>query len=182
MPGPLPNPNKRRRNAPTVPNTGLPAEGRQGRAPTPPYKFGKAGARWWKWAWSLPQATAWDAGALYGLARRAELEDQLAALEDVGKLDLAGEVSEVLGMTGEDDGDEEVVRLMRRVEGLLRKLKSLSGGSVSVMREMRELDNRFGLNAKAMADLRWTIAEGESSEEAPKAQVRRLRAVDPAAS
>ena len=53
MPGPLPTDDKRRRNAPTIPTTKLPAAGRKGRVPKvpPAYTLGDAGAAWWKWAW-----------------------------------------------------------------------------------------------------------------------------------
>ena len=59
--GPAPKPNARRRNAPTIPTTELPAAGVKGRAPKPPkgYEFGPAGKAWWGWAWRQPQAAAW---------------------------------------------------------------------------------------------------------------------------
>jgi hypothetical protein len=90
MPGPLPSPNARRRNAPTIPTTDLPAEGRKGRAPACPYKLGKAGAAWWRWAWKLPQACGWSPGDLYVVARRARLEDDeqtSATLREARELD-----------------------------------------------------------------------------------------------
>src|SRR5689334_856280 len=113
MPGPLPNPQARRRNAPTISSTDLPREGRRGAAPKCPYPLGDAGRAWWAWAWALPQATRWDVGSLYFVARRASLEDLNA---------------------------EEF--------------------KAPVQKEMRELDNRLGLNPKAMADLRWRVADG----------------------
>lgn len=114
MPGPLPNPNRRRRNAPTIPTTVLPAEGREGPAPKiPPFvRLGKTGRAWWRWAWATPQAAAWAAGHEGVVARRAMLEDMAA--------------------------DEP---------------------SMTLLREMRELDDRLGLTPKAMAALRWTIGE-----------------------
>lgn len=172
MPGPLPNPNRRRRNAPTIPTTKLPARGRKGRAPKVPaaYKLNKAGRAWWAWAWKLPQAAAWDAGALYALARRAQLEDDLVALEIWESCDLA----ELLGV-----GDNR--EATKRLEYLLRKLKAMAGGRVGLMREMRELDNRFGLNPKGMADLRWQIeAEEEQQKPTPQKGRPRLRAVETA--
>jgi hypothetical protein len=51
------------------------------------------------------------------------------------------------------------------------------------MREMRELDNRLGLNPKAMADLRWSISrcgEPPPRSRAVGRQVRTLRAVESA--
>jgi hypothetical protein len=169
MPGPLPNPQSRRRNAPTIPTTQLPREGRQGAPPEPPYELGAAGAKWWLWAWGLPQATAWDDGALYGLARRAQLEDDVRTLDEA-----EGFVLEDFMDVSEEDRD-----VAKRLEALMRRLKALAGGRVSVMREMRELDNRFGLNAKAMADLRWSIADDHTAPAPTQTQgdVHRLRAV-----
>ena len=85
MPGPLPNPNRRRRNALTIPTTKLPASGRPGAVPKPPawVQLGDAGRGWWRWAWKTPQASGWGtkAGQEVVVARRASLEDDLAALE-----------------------------------------------------------------------------------------------------
>lgn len=80
--GPLPDPQRRRRNAPTIATVTLPASGRPGPPPRPPAgrSLGKAGKAWWKWAWATPQATQW-VGALYVVATRAQLEDALAAIE-----------------------------------------------------------------------------------------------------
>jgi hypothetical protein len=172
--GPLPKKDARRANAPTIPTTNLPAGGRQGSRPTVPraYKLGAAGKAWWTWAWKLPQAAAWDAGALYAIARRAQLEDDLAALEDIDLVDLA----DMFGV------DEESTKSLAFAIG---RLKAMAGGRATVMREMRELDNRLGLNPKALADLRWTIVDTEkpaaAGEQQQPANVRRLRAVDPAA-
>jgi hypothetical protein len=134
--GPLPNPNARRRNAPTIPTTVLPAGGRKGPAPRVPatYKLMTAGKAWWRWAWSLPQAAAWDTGSHYALARRAQLEDTLAAL-------------------AVDD----------------------ARGRLSILKEMRELDRRFGLDPKALAELRWTIAEEAPAEQKQTAPAARPR-------
>jgi hypothetical protein len=120
MPGPLPSPNARRRNAPTIPTTNLPAAGRKGRPPRPPagYRFGEAGEQWWKWAWRLPQAAAWDAGALYHLARRAQLEDDLDVLDIVEHVDLA-ELLEV----------EEESEVIRRLEFILGRMKAMAAAA-----------------------------------------------------
>lgn len=103
--GPLPDPQRRRRNAPTIQTTTLPAGGREGAAPRAPAgrKLGKAGRAWWKWAWSTPQATQW-AGALYVVATRAQLEDALAAVQPddarglVAALKVITELDEQLGL------------------------------------------------------------------------------------
>jgi len=134
MPGPLPKAagQRRRRNAPTIPTTKLPAGGREGQPPKCPYQLGRAGRAWWTWAWHTPQAAAWSDGDLFALARRARLED-----------------------------DSEM-------------------GVSARMREMRELDDRFGLTAKGMAALRWEIAADEvGARRRSGASTPRMRVVDP---
>lgn len=176
--GPLPSENARRRNSPTIPTTNLPVSGRKGRPPKPPeaYALGKAGAAWWKWAWTLPQAMAWDAGAFYSIARRAQLEDDLAILDTFDPFDLA----ELLGLEEND--------ALRHLGWVIGRLKGMAGGRVTVLREMRELDNKLGLNPAAMAALRWKIVDDKAPTAAapvkPKRQsrgatVHRLRAIDP---
>lgn len=147
--GPLPDPNARRRNAPTIPTTSLPATGRKGRAPAvpEPYSLKKAGRAWWTAAWKTPQSTNWDAGAIFSVARRATLEDDLAILDRFDHFDIA----ELLGME-----ENETIRQLQFVIG---RLKSMAGGRIAVMREMRELDMKLGLNPEALAKLRWTIVE-----------------------
>jgi hypothetical protein len=165
MPGPLPDPNKRRRNNPTIPGTGLPAAGRRGPVPKCPLELGPRGLAWWRWAWKLPQATKWGEGSLYFVARRAVLEDHAAALSFDDQLDLADLFSE---------GNDEAVR---QVEWALGLLKRSATGEVSLFKEMRELDNRLGLNPKAMLDLRWSV---EDEPEAPTlAEVKPLKIKDP---
>lgn len=172
MPGPLPNPQRRRRNAPTIPTTNLPAAGRTGPIPKPPkaYALSTAGVAWWRWAWRTPQSAGWSTGDLYVVARRARLEDDLAALDrlDAHHLDLASFL--------DIDADERT----EVVEGLIACLKRLAGGELSLIREAREIDDRLGLTPKGFASLRWTIkAEEEPRPEAQRgSNVRRLRAVD----
>ena len=103
--GPLPSPNARRTNAPTIPTTNLPASGRKGRAPALPswVKLGAAGKAFWAWAWKTPQACAWGVGVGQEpvVARRAALEDILARSEDA-PLPLMKEMRELddrLGLT-----------------------------------------------------------------------------------
>jgi hypothetical protein len=167
--GPLPKPGARRQNPPTIPGAVLPAAGRDAPAPESPLALGEAGARWWAWAWSTPQAAKWDTGSLYFVARRALLEDHSAALTFADELDLGD-------LFAADDLDAK-----SRVEWALSLLKRSATGEVALMKEMRELDNRLGLNPKAMADLRWSIGEPEAAAPEKPAPVRRLRAIDPAA-
>lgn len=170
MAGPLPDPKARRRNAPTIPTTVLPAGGFPGPYPKVPAgsNLGKAGAAWWRWAWRTPQAAAWSPGDVYAVARRARLEDDLAALEVIDNLDL-------IDLLAEED-------VARTLEDALRKLKAIAGGKMAIVREARELDDRFGLTPKAMASLRWTIrdeapapAAGTDNEDDEIARRRRER-------
>lgn len=119
--GPLPTGNARRRNAPTIPTTVLPAEGRKGRAPKIPkwWDLGESGRAFWSFAWHTPQAHAWDVvSVLDVVARRAHLVD-------------------FLGTIPEDEVSKRG----------------------TVLREMRELDDRLGLTPKSLAALRWKILD-----------------------
>lgn len=172
MPGPAPKPNRRRRNTPTIQNTNLPASGRSAPVPDVPaaYELASPGLDWWNWAWRLPQATRWDGGAVYAVARRAQLEDLLVALDFADTLDLS---DLLMGC------DPEAIR---RVEWALATLKRAATGCMGVMKEMRELDKRLGLDPKALVELRWTITDSDDTEQTagaqPVANVRRLRAVE----
>lgn len=155
--GPLPKPadQRRRRNAPAIPTTNLPRGGRVDPAPRCPYKLDRKGRAWWKWAWSTPQACAWDeVGHLYLVARRAQLEDDLEALVgapiEIGLEDLLDAKSK------------------RAVDALVGALRAAAGGKLSLCREMREIDDRLGLTPKGLAQLRWQIVadpEPESSDD-----------------
>ncbi len=182
--GTLPRPDARRRNAPTIPTTRLPAGGYTGEIPEPAYDLRDAGQRWWDWAWTLPQAAAWDDGSMVALARRAQLEDDLAALELVDDVDL-------LELLQVDLDDRRATReAVRNLEWALGRLKASAGGRLALLKEMRELDRRFGLDPKAMAELRWTIVARTDDRAAapmppssvvdrPGSNVRRLRPRDP---
>jgi hypothetical protein len=177
MPGPLPTKNPRRRNQPAIPTTLLPAGGFAGPYPRPPkwVELGAAGKAWWRWAWHLPQAAGWSAGDLVAIARRASIEDDLAALRQVRGLN----VEDVLTLVVED----EVDTALRHLEFLARSLAALASNKITLCREARELDDRLGLTPKAMASLRWKIAAPEAAAAAPTAPTtRRLRAVDSSAS
>lgn len=164
-PGPLPSPNARRTNSPTVPTTRLPAGGRKGRPPNPPegYNLGEAARIWWKWAWATPQACAWDAGARYTVARRARLEDDLVAIGEFDPHALDWFFSS-LDLSSED-AIWEAVRALGRIIG---ELQRLAGGKLAIEKEMRELDKRLGLDPKALAELRWVIVADETPAAKPK--------------
>jgi hypothetical protein len=149
MPGPLPAAQRQRRNAPTIPTTELPAGGRSGPAPTvPPWtKLARAGRAWWRWAWSTPQACAWGvaAGQEAMVARRAALEDDLAALETLQGLDLGA------ALEASDRATE--------LDAVIRRVAAMATGRLAIVREMRELDDRLGLTPRGLAQLRWRIVD-----------------------
>lgn len=84
MANPLPKPDARKqRHAVAQHNaTRLPVTGRVGRPPKSPVDLDVAGQRWWRWAWTTPQATQWHRGFHEPLARRAQLEDEYAKLTE----------------------------------------------------------------------------------------------------
>lgn len=143
MRGPLPQSSRRRTNAPVIPTTRLPAAGREGDPPKlpPTTPLGRAGKAWWRWAWATPQAAAWPLGHEGVVARRASLEDDLAALEQVEGLDF-----DDLGPRAD------------QVRATVSRVAALATGRLQIVKEMRELDDRLGLTPKAMAQLRWSIA------------------------
>lgn len=172
MPGPLPKPGARRRNAPTIPSTLLPAGGYSGPVPRVPKSLGAAGKTWWRWAWRTPQAKGWDGGSVWVVGRRASLEDDLAALAIE---DSDFNLAELLQMPYDES--------LKRLEWVIRKLHALAGGRLAVVREMRELDDRLGLTPKGRLALRWEIQPdevGEKREEGKPSSRSRLSAVDPA--
>jgi hypothetical protein len=59
------------------------------------------------------------------------------------------DLAEILGIA-----DSE---LSRRLTAVFTKLKALATNKIQVAKEARELENRLGLNPKALAELRWTI-------------------------
>lgn len=83
MTSPVPKPDARKQRhavAEASSSNRLPTAGRSGRPPKAPVELGEAGARWWRWAWSTPQATKWHKGFLEPLGRRAQLEDEYQAI------------------------------------------------------------------------------------------------------
>lgn len=149
--GPLPDPNAIRRNAPRIPTTNLRASGPDREPPDVPetYSLHEAGRSFWDWAWRLPQACAWDDGTVYAVARRAQLEDDLAMLR--GSDAWMIELEEFL-----DTAEDEIFGQIQKVFGALKRI---AGNEVSLMKEMRELDNKLGLTPEAMARLRWQIVD-----------------------
>src|ERR1039458_6768545 len=125
--GPLPTPNRRRRNAPTFATSRLDSEGRSGRKPACPYKLGDAGKKFWTWAWETPQALKWGDWARYTVARRAALEDDLENLDLVNTLGIC----DLLEM---DEGSE----MAQRLDSILKTLKRLAGNKMAVIKADRK--------------------------------------------
>lgn len=153
--GPAPQATRRRTNAPTIPTTNLPVGGREGPPPKlpPGVKLGKVGKAFWRWVWNTPQAAAWSPGHEAAVARRASLEDDLAALDTVTSLDLA----EMLMAAVEDD-----------LKALIQQLAGLATGRKGILQQIDALDDRLGLNPKAMVNLRWTIKGDAEAGAEPK--------------
>lgn len=168
--GALPDPNSKRRNAPTIPTTFLPSSGREGPIPDPPswctlYEDGRA---WWAWAWRTPEACGWGDGnaTLDTVARRAMLVDVVAGLARVDDVDLKG-LSK-----GRTDRAQQVLAATRVSEG----------AGMRALREMGQLDKQLGIGAEARARLRWTIVlEHASADAEPDETADGADAVAPAA-
>lgn len=150
MPGPLPDPDAERRNAPTIPTTKLPAGGRRGSVPDVPAwrELGPAGLAWWEWAWRTPQACAWDAGQLLKVADRASLEDDLIAVQR------ADEVEHFLG-------DVARAEDFREVRAVVMHLAALVTGRLNILGKISDLDDRLGLSPKGRDQLRLKIVSDE---------------------
>jgi hypothetical protein len=106
--------------------------------------LGAAGKCWWSWAWSTPQAAAWDLGSHMAVATRALLEDHLAALEPLR-----------LGAVPVDA--EQVNDWLKDAKGAVRRQQLSAARHISILREMRERDDQLGLNPAAAAYLRLTF-------------------------
>lgn len=158
MSGPLPDPHAQRRNASTIPTTELPAEGFEGEIPAVPswVQLGRAGLEYWTWVWRTPEACGWGAGsaAVDAVAKRASLEDDLAALELASNADL-GEMMETTS---------DLEAMKDRIESTFRVLGRLAGGKTGIVKEIGRLDTELGLTPKARQALRWTIAPSKEPQ------------------
>lgn len=156
MPGPLPDKNRLRRNAPTIPTTTLSASGPSTPPPEIPkwVTLQKAGSKWWKWAWKTPQACGWGTNVGFEslVSRRAMLEDDLYALEQANT-DVV-DMSELLDLLEQGES----------IRWMFQRLVAMTSGRLAVMKEMRELDDRLGLTPKGLAALRWVIVDDTSGE------------------
>jgi hypothetical protein len=159
MPGPLPDPDAERRNAPTIPTTKLPAGGRRGPIPDPPewIPLGLAEMLWWRWAWRTPQACAWDDGQLVKVAHRARLEDTLAALSHADEFDT---------FLHEVGAAEE----LREIKAIVGRLAGLVTNELGIIQKASDLDDRLGLSPKGRDQMRMKIvADSDYYPSAPAA-------------
>lgn len=72
----------------------------------------------------------------------------------------------------------------RTVARYVRYLVAAEAGDTRIAPEVRQLEDRLGLNPMAMLRLRWQIGDGDAEVHelrpaASEGQARRLRAVDP---
>lgn len=116
--------------------------------PDCPYDLGEAGHRWWVWAWSTPQADRWDAGSLFTVARRAQLEDDRRAAVMADDEDLLANLLQ--------GAAPEAIESVRYALG---RLSASAASSTALSREMRELETQLGLGPKAWAGLGGKAAE-----------------------
>jgi hypothetical protein len=79
------------------------------------------------------------------------------------------------------DVSEDQEELARALSRQIEAVKRVAGGKLGLAKECRELENRLGLNPKALADLRWSIEQQETDDEVdgeerkPADNVRALR-------
>jgi hypothetical protein len=63
---------------------------------------------------------------------------------------------------------------------LMQDAEARGEGNTVLRREIRLLEDAFGLNPASRARLRWQVCEDAKTEaQAPRPEVRRVRAVDP---
>lgn len=134
-----------------------------------PYELGEAGAAWWAWAWESPQAARWDAGVTYTVARRARLEDDLAALGMVEEFDVESFMA------------DDPVEATRRLKWMLEALKGSASGLVALSAAMDRLDAQLGFGAKSMHGLGWKPDEKPAVSKLDELRARRQRRGGPAA-
>jgi hypothetical protein len=78
MPGPLPDENARRVNAPTLPTDSLPLDGRVGDIPDTVEELKTLERQYYVWAWSTPAAAAWHESDAEIVAEWARLKALIA--------------------------------------------------------------------------------------------------------
>lgn len=170
MPGPPPNPNRRRRNA-TIALTQLPAEGRQGEPPAWPLGVDVgAQARLDRLDRQIDDAAVEMQGdgraaknaerRMLGLQERAEVLraeiDQAAEQETVLWAELWSTPQAVMW---------ERLRWTRDVAQYVRWKCRAEQGDLEASKEARLLSDRLGLNPLALLRLRWEVAPDEVAEQ-----------------
>lgn len=156
MPGPAPKPagQRRRRNKAPVAAT-LTSSSKRGRAPNLPgsAKMLASTRDWWKTVWASPMAAHWIEADRPAVVRLAHLQD-LVARELRGWTD-----RDDVGHLVEDDQVPELVRV------------KLGGAMVSVtlLAEMRQIEDRLGLTPMARKRLQWELEDETAA--APAARV-----------
>lgn len=105
---------------------------------------------------------------LYTVARRARLEDALAALEEFDPEALEW----FFAGLRLDMPEDELRDASKELAFIVGRLKGLAGGLVAVSREMRDLEAQLGFGAKSMAGLGWKV---EAKQEASRLDELRAR-------
>lgn len=118
-------------------------------------KLGREGKAFWVAAWKTPQAAAWGVGQGFEplVARRAMLEDDLAALE---------REHEVCGLL--DAMEDE--KAAGEIRFLIQRLLGLATGRLAIVGKMLDIEDRLGLTPKAREQLRWVVVDDAPASEA----------------
>jgi hypothetical protein len=157
---PKPDGQKVNRVEPTFGWVDLPAGGRPGPAPKLPthMTWSAHTKRAWDEMWASPQATQWDQSGRT-LIGWAELFEQKVRAERLRRLPAASMLAE-----------------LSQIEGW-EKLLERKAPPTSVYGELRQIEDRHGLNPKAMLQLRWRIppAEAAVDDDRPPVETRRRR-------
>lgn len=170
MPGPPPNPNRRRRNA-TVAMTKLPAEGRTGPAPDWPLPADPRPAAKLRLLNEQIDEASLDAQGTGKETRAAErrllgLRERAEALE--AEIETAAEQQGVLWAqlwATPQAVAWERLRWTRDVAQYVRWKVQAELGDLEASKEARLLSDRLGLNPLALLRLRWEIVEDEVAEQ-----------------
>lgn len=163
MPGPLPSDSPKRKTRPNdIPWIELPPNGRSGPPPSVPHGFSLEGPGSTKWIrlWQTPEASQWGAAEREMVARLCQLHDEWCHLKSPVYDHAMYDVLEQMGFSA-----TTCKQVMRKLNANQAKLPTLAA-------EMRMIEERLGLTAKARKELRWRITEAELVPEKAKPKKR----------
>jgi hypothetical protein len=98
------------------------------------------------------------------VARRASLEDDLAAMDSVEGLDWSSVIE---------------AENMREVREAIGRVAALATGRLQLMKHMTDLDDKLGLTPKGQAALRWKVVDDTPADlSAPPATGGNVTGID----